>query len=243
MTTAAAAPPPAATRAALLAAAGEVFAEHGYHAATVRDICRRAGANVAAVNYHFGDKERLTSRSCATPWPAPTPGTPSTAAPTPPPRPERLRAFIFHFLGRFLDTHAESWLGRLMAKEMIDPSPALDLMIVERIQPMAEQLRAIVRAIVGPDCPEESLRLCGFSIVSQCLFYNHCRSVVTRLFPDRPLSPPPLDRLADHITQFSLAALQHLPLHRPRPLPARRRTSPKSPARTQTPRRPSPHRV
>src|SRR3954453_12160787 len=47
------------TRKRLLEAAGEVFADKGFKAATVRDICCRAGANVAAINYHFGDKERL----------------------------------------------------------------------------------------------------------------------------------------------------------------------------------------
>ena len=40
---------PAATRDALLRATGEVFAEAGYRAATVRAICQRAGANIAAV--------------------------------------------------------------------------------------------------------------------------------------------------------------------------------------------------
>ena len=44
------------TRDKLLDAAGPVFAEKGYYAATVREICARARANVAAVNYHFGDK-------------------------------------------------------------------------------------------------------------------------------------------------------------------------------------------
>src|SRR4051794_25089123 len=44
------------TRAKLLQAAGQVFAEVGYHAATIRKICARAGTNIALVNYHFRDK-------------------------------------------------------------------------------------------------------------------------------------------------------------------------------------------
>src|SRR5580693_8047981 len=48
-----------ATRDKLLEAAGRAFAERGYSAATVRDICKEAGANVAAVNYYFKDKLAL----------------------------------------------------------------------------------------------------------------------------------------------------------------------------------------
>src|SRR5262245_1943802 len=47
------------TRERLLKTAARLFAERGFKRVTVRDICRAARANVAAVNYHFGDKEGL----------------------------------------------------------------------------------------------------------------------------------------------------------------------------------------
>ena len=49
----------------VLEAAGEVFAALGYRAATVRQICEKAGANIAAVNYYYGDKERALSGRAA----------------------------------------------------------------------------------------------------------------------------------------------------------------------------------
>src|SRR5579871_3621280 len=47
------------TRRRLLEAAGEVFADRGFHAATIKEITDRAGASLASVNYHFTDKAEL----------------------------------------------------------------------------------------------------------------------------------------------------------------------------------------
>jgi len=47
------------TRERILAAASDVFEAKGFDKTTVRDICSRADVNVAAVNYHFGDKQNL----------------------------------------------------------------------------------------------------------------------------------------------------------------------------------------
>src|SRR5688500_1118917 len=89
------------TRQRLLEAAGEVFAEQGFSKATVRDICTRAGANIAAVNYHFGDKEKLYcavvryAQGCALEKYPPYMGLGPDA-----PAADRLRAFVVSFLLR-----------------------------------------------------------------------------------------------------------------------------------------------
>jgi AcrR family transcriptional regulator len=48
----------------LLDAAERLFGEHGIDGASLRDITRAAGVNVAAVNYHFGSKEALLPALC-----------------------------------------------------------------------------------------------------------------------------------------------------------------------------------
>jgi AcrR family transcriptional regulator len=202
-----------ATRQQILEAAGEVFAELGFRVATVREICHRANANVAAVNYHFGDKETLYaevlrySQEQAHEKNPPLLGVAPTASPE-----EKLRAFIHSFLLRIFAAGPIAWHGKLMSREMVDPTAALDSIITEKIRPLAEQLRGLVAEILDRPPADETVRLCSFSIVSQCVFYHHCRPVLTRLYPQQP----PLDtlgaaRLAEHITRFSLAALQHLP--------------------------------
>ena len=200
------------TRRQLLEAAGEVFAEAGFRDATVREICRRAGANVAAINYHFGDKETLYAevlRYSQGRALAKYPPLLGVAADAPPEK--KLRAFVQSLLLRIFDKGPTAWHGKLMLREMIEPTAALDSIVEERVRPMAGQLWQIVSEIL--DCPatDERVRLCGFSVVSQCVFYHHCRPIVSRLFPKQePLDAAGIERLADHIARFSLAAMKHL---------------------------------
>ncbi|MCC6746784.1 MAG: TetR/AcrR family transcriptional regulator [Deltaproteobacteria bacterium] len=58
------APPPDSTSQRLLDAAVDVFAERGYDGTSIREIVSRASANVAALNYHWGSKERLWLAVC-----------------------------------------------------------------------------------------------------------------------------------------------------------------------------------
>ena len=195
---------PAETRRLLLAAAGQVFADAGFRNATVREICNRAGANIAAVNYHFGDKETLylavlkeSYRLAVEKYP-PRLDLPAHATPE-----QRLHAFVHSLLLRIFSQGRHTWHGRLMAREMIDPTGALDAMIRDEIQPMAASLDGIVRDLLGPTASPAAVRLSAMSVVSQALFYHHCRPVVTRLYPEMTFDEPALRQLADHITRFA----------------------------------------
>ena len=43
----------------ILEAAEKLFASHGFHATSVRDIAHEAGVNIAMISYYFGSKEKL----------------------------------------------------------------------------------------------------------------------------------------------------------------------------------------
>jgi hypothetical protein len=126
------------------------------------------------------------------------------------PAAEHLRAFVLSLLLRIFDQGPIAWHGKLMAREMIDPTGALAIVVQERLRPMAEQLKGLVRELLGPGASAEQVRWCGCSIVSQCVFYHHCRPAICQVFPEQKFGLPDIERLADHITEFSLAALQQI---------------------------------
>ena len=198
------------TRLRLLEAAGEVFAEQGFRRATIRDICSRADANVAAVNYHFGDKEKLYVAvlqhwlvEALKKFP-PDGGLPAEATPQ-----RRLHAFVRSWLFRMLGEGTPAWHGRLMAREMSEPTAAFDLLLGETVRPMSQRLTGIVRELLGgAKADERTVRDCALSVAGQCCFYRHAHEMIRRLYSDDSPGAADIDRLADHITRFSLAAIQ-----------------------------------
>jgi AcrR family transcriptional regulator len=199
------------TRQRLLEAAGEVFAERGFRDTTIREICHRAQANLAAVNYHFRDKESLYTAvmkyasACAMEKYPLAQGESEEM-----PAVDRLHAFILRLLFSVLDKGAPAWLGKLMAREMIEPTQALDDLVKSIIFPMTQKLGAIVRELLGGHVPDDLVHRCQISIIGQCLHYRNARPVIQRVFPEHQYLPEDIAKMADHITRFSLAALRGL---------------------------------
>jgi len=192
------------TRELILEAAGRIFARTGFHATTVRQITQEAGVNLAAVNYHFRDKQELYVRVLQQAHQAAARTADADLAGTPQ---KRLLAFIHGFLGYLLDPQRPEWQGRLLAREIADPTPALDRLVKESVLPVKKRLSGIVRNLLGPGASEMQMRKVAFSVLGQCLYYVHCREMIKRLFPAGPPETRDLGALADHVFHFSMGGI------------------------------------
>jgi AcrR family transcriptional regulator len=192
----------------IVTAAGVIFAEKGFQRTTVRDICQAAEVNVAAVNYYFGDKERLyieavkqahAQRIRRQPLPAWGPDTTPV---------EKLRDFISILFARMLATDDAPWQMRLILREVLNPTNACREIAEENIRPQFEILLQILAEMLPTDTPEHVRRQIGFSIIGQCLHYHLAGEVARMLTPAEEYSAHySREQLAEHVTRFSLAAL------------------------------------
>ena len=198
-------PPADSTRDKLLLVGAQVFAERGFQAATVREISARAGANVAAVNYHFGDKLGLYTEVLRAAVLAADPEAIRAAAGRGA-KPEELLRLIIR-------TRVHGLLGAdratsLMIHEISRPTPALARVVDETLRPMYDRLRAVVGAILDLPPDDDDTRLCAHSIVGQIVHYAVARPILARLWPQLKMTPEQVGRIAEHIADFSLAYLQ-----------------------------------
>lgn len=195
------------TKQRLIDAAGNVFAEKGYEAASVRDICQLAQANLAAVNYHFGGKRPLyvmavRHAQCCRQEDVPFPEFPAGLSPA-----ERLRAFIGMMFERMLSAHRPKWHLEIMLRELARPTEACAAVVDDYIRPMADALRSILNDMLPENLSEEQRWMIGFSTVAQVLFYYVHQPIIRLLTQSDADQTFPLDQLADHVTRFTLAAI------------------------------------
>ena len=201
------------TRQRLVQAAIEVFAEKGYEAATVRDICARANANVAAVNYHFGDKKTLYGiifdDVFRTLHEQRTPFLPASA-----PAEARLETYVRSFFEELFYCHEDgvegAQLSAMYLMEIAHPTDVLDNVVSEYIARDAAELHSIVTALLGPDAGPLTVINCAASIAGQVLHYYHAQPLIERLHPCLPPPSARLKELTEHVLRFSLGGIAHL---------------------------------
>lgn len=198
-----------ATKEDILNAAIKVFAEQGYRGGTVRDICELASANIAAVNYHFGDKASLYAEVLQHAYRSTAAGEPMPLLSDSQDEPaNQLQAWIQWYLMRLMRA-GDSDVGRLMAREMADPTPALDALATRAVQPVFSELERLVNASAGGTLSARRTRLFATSVVGQCLIYRTGAAMLERL------EPPHFDKsdasdIARHIFDLTIASLRRI---------------------------------
>ena len=195
------------TRARLLNAAARLFAERGLAKVTVRDICKKARANVAAVNYHFGGKDGLYRAVVETAIATMQSTTAAArAAGEGKPPDERIRAYVSVFLQRIVGKGHETWIHQLMLRELSDPTQALDMVAEEVLRPRTAYLCGVIGELIG--CPADDPRVvrCALSVQSQ-LNSMLWSQAVARMMHAADIPPVTLDEIAEHITRFSLGGI------------------------------------
>ncbi len=186
-----------------------LFAEKGFHAVTVREITRSAKCNLAAVNYHFGNKENLYLEVFKQRWI---------------PRAKRVRAAfqktvsagngqeiaeIVHalahaFLKGPLTDDERLRHAQLMIREMAMPTLALDLLIEEVIQPFFREVAGRLRPLMEEAFEKERLMLNIISVFSMVIYFNFARVPVRRVTGEE-YDENFKEKLVDHIVKFSVA--------------------------------------
>ncbi|SEG75489.1 TetR/AcrR family transcriptional regulator [Marinobacterium lutimaris] len=194
-----------ATRSRIIEAAGQVFAERGYHDTTSKEICKRAGANLAAVNYHFGSRDGLylavisevMSHLLELEYLKQVAGGDGSAE-------EKLAQLIDGLVHSLIEER--SWHTRVWAREILTPSPVLPAITATESTPRVEIILPLLSELTGipGDDPKRFYGLLG--LMSPCLMLLIIDPELPT--PIQPIYSRPAEEIADHIKRFVFSGLR-----------------------------------
>lgn len=197
----------------LLEIAEEIFAKRGFAEAGIREITSQAGCNVAAVNYHFGDKKKLYLAVIKERWLPRTRKVKEEFLKNLKSTHQGLEGVIGALIKAFFEnpfSERERWRHRrLLAQELAQPTEAFDLMLAEGLEPLLEAIGEALKVHLPAGLSERKIRLAVFSLIGQIFYFNFAWPIV-RDFLREPSSENLKDEIIEHIKAFSLMGLKGL---------------------------------
>ena len=197
---------PLPARARILEVACGLFAEAGFHGTHLREICKRAGTNVAGVCYHFHSKEGLYQAVVMEAGRRLSSNDGGFVASRRLPPEQRLLKLIESLLERLSAGHA--WIAKLLIQELVDPACTAHNYAAFGLERDFVLLQAVMRDWLGAKANSEAIRLHALSVIGECLLaclagenLNHALIQLAGPLPSRA-------HLARFLTQRSLAGLK-----------------------------------
>ena len=181
--------------------------DRGYPSTSISEITRLAGVNKAAVNYHFGSKERLYQEA----W---RHAHERLLAQVPPdggvgsdrPAEERLRGRIRAGLQRAMVGDTIEF--GIMRHEMANPTGLLRQVIDDAIRPTRQATQAILRELLGPRATDTDVELCEVCVVAPWMHVRHHRQAERHEGLAPVFREEMLERMVDRFTTFALAGIR-----------------------------------
>lgn len=201
-------PAPDNTRERLLMQAELLFAQKGFAAVSVREITTAAECNLAAVNYHFGNKINLYLSVFKERWVPRIHGVRKyfqdyLAKKNDFDTSDIVRAFATAFLEGAMTDDEKRCHIHLMLRELTHPTEAISIVVEEVIRPMHHDIRELLRPSFPEKIDLEQLTLSIFSMISMILYFEFARPVVS-LVMDQEFDPQFKSRVIDHIVSFTM---------------------------------------
>ncbi len=197
------------TRTQLLEAAGHVFAEKGFDRATGKEICERAAANAAAINYYFGGMEGLYAAVIdEAHGRLITLEKLSAAVAGKRDAREKLATILRLAIDLLTGPIKSSWVLRVLAREFLAPSTVLDPLIEREGIPKLRILKGIVGELMGLPEDHPAVDRGCLTLIAPCsMLLVADRKMLERAFPDLYLSRDNAEALARHLLDYALAGL------------------------------------
>jgi len=189
---------PDATRTRLLHTAQRLFAEQGYAGTSVRQITAQARANLGAVTYHFGTKERLHHAVLTGLFTPLAEQAPLAAL-------ERIVIIYFEYFQEHPD------LPRLMLQELSQAGP-----FPPELARLQGKVREAIVTLISRGQADGSVRpgipmLMALGVVAQPVFVAVARRAMTHVAGLDPADPAVLAQAAQHAAQFVRQGLAAIP--------------------------------
>ena len=194
------------TRRALLDAAGQIFAEQGYARATSKDICTRANANIAAVNYHFGSKDGLYAAVLEEAHSRIVSIETLTAAAKSRIEPRlKLKMFLQRIVAEACKSDRDGWELRVLSRELLSRSPMMSRLVENQIAPKAKIVRSVLAELMQLPADDPAISRVVLNLMGPFLMLLITdRSLQKQVAPKLELDA---DVLTEHMYIYALAGI------------------------------------
>lgn len=201
--------PGGSARERLILGAARIFAERGYEGASTRAICQAAGANVAAIHYHFGDKAGLYRAVLWSSIECVLVALPTDASPVDLPLEQAMEQLIKAFLAPMMSTDEVSlWFCRIHQRETIEPTPMMQDVIATSVLPHFRGLVALLARYCGAPGPDDELHRLAFAISALVNDYALSRHWMQALAPGLLAGPDAMDRAVTELRDYACALVR-----------------------------------